>query len=227
VPKAYPVVNVLAPKSLKGKGPDVPILNPSLYAIVSPAKQQAAPPKKIHKVAARAERSSEFVLKAQIDRLVVVLDRHEARVATYKKQAAALNKRTKVTEDRQQRIEKRALDLMAKANVVIAPGFKRELKANLCPQSVEVIKESDIPKEFLRDKTTSAPDKVFISRTLTLGFIVTDVNQLPPEFLTDIGGVNEGAIKAALSAAADVAGVQPVYEIPGVRLVQRTTLLRV
>jgi hypothetical protein len=203
----------------------VPIRNPSLYAIVAPARQAPAP-KKIHKVEARAERSAEFVLKAQIDRVVVVLDRLETRAATYKKQMAALKRRTALVEARQQRIEERALDLMAKANVVLAPGFKRELKSNLCPQSAEVVSEADIPAEFLRQTTKTAPDKIFISRTLTLGFIVSDDALLPRAFRTRSGDPDEQAIKAALAAAADVAGVVPVYEIPGVRLVQRTTLLR-
>jgi hypothetical protein len=207
--------------------PAASIRNPKLYAVVSPARAEKPLLRKIHSTAAvQAERSAEFVLKAQIDRWATVLDRLEARTAAYKKQMAVLKKRQALSEARFERIEESVIRRMGAANVVIAPGFKREFKTNLCPQSVEVLKESDIPKAFMRDKTVTAPDKILISRTLTLGFVVADVNLLPPEFRTETGVADEAAIKAALAKAQDVAGVQPVYEIPGVRLAQRTTLLR-
>jgi hypothetical protein len=201
------------------------IRNPALYAVVAPVRQTPAP-KRIHKVAARIERSAEIDVKAQIDRVVAVLDKLEARAAAYKKQAAALKRRQALTEARQQRIEEWVLDRMGKANVVLAPGFKRTLKANLCPQSVEIVSEDDIPAMFRREKTTTAPDKVFISRTLSLGFVVTDDAALPRQFRLRGGDADEQAIKAALARAVDVAGVMEVLEIPGVRLVQRTTLQR-
>ncbi len=207
----------------------MPIKNPALYAVVPPPTRQApvGPKKKV--VEMRAEQvkkqRAETGLKHAVERSNAVLTRLEERAAAFSKQIALLQKRKACALARVERLEEDILNRMSAASLTLVDGWKVSFKASLCPASVEITNEQLIPREYMRERTIENPDKVLINRTLTLGFVITDPAQVPPEFL---GGasLNEKAIKAALESDLTIPGVEPIPSIPGVKLVQRVSLQR-
>jgi hypothetical protein len=205
----------------------MPIKNPALYAVVPPARRSVSPaPKRKAPVEIRSEQRAEKNIKHAIERANAVFDRLEARTAAYTKQIAALQKRKACAAARLERLEDGVLKRMTDAGLTLVDGWKISFKAHTCPTSVDITDEKLVPKTYMREKIVESPDKTLINRTLSLGFLVTDACQLPPEFQLRDGAPNELAIKAAIAEDSAIPGVEPIPSIPGARLVQRITLQR-
>src|SRR4051812_49680595 len=81
------------------------------------------------KQAAQAERESELRFKRKVDQTNSILDRHEARIAQYSLQIAALQKRKSFLQARAARIEDRALTEIENLGAKKLAGIRHELEA--------------------------------------------------------------------------------------------------
>lgn len=149
----------------------MPITEPRLYAVVdnSVALRKEPRKKRQTKVEVKAQKNDEFELKRHIDRADHLLTRHEARIAGLASQIARLQKTKAHLAARKERIEDAILQRMQDHNMHVAAGWKISLIANTCPASVEIVNESLLPKEYVRIKETTSPDKSAIRIAIDAG----------------------------------------------------------
>lgn len=140
---------------------------PQLYAVVDRA--QPAPAHRENIVQLRERKHDEIAAKQAIDRANGILDALEARRAIYKAQTAALKKRDELAAARIDHIEDAILTWMEQAKLTAAAGFHVTFTARPAPAALDVLDESLIPDDYIREKTVTAPDKVAIKRALAAG----------------------------------------------------------
>jgi hypothetical protein len=125
------------------------------------------------KLAAQAEHDRELRFKRKVDQTNSILDRHEARIAQYSLEIAALQKRKAFLQARSERIEDRALTEMENLGAKKLAGIRHELEARPSGnQAVVIDNESLIPPKYMRQPPTppKAPDKVAIKTVLSRSY---------------------------------------------------------
>ena len=125
--------------------------------------------------AAAAERQAERHLKEKIDQTHRVLTKLEARAAAYGSLIKEMQRRKNALEARAERIEDRCLEQMHEARLNEVNGIRCRFTCRPAPPAVEVIDESAIPAEYLREKVLSSPDKIAIKAALARGEDVAGV----------------------------------------------------
>jgi hypothetical protein len=149
-----------------------------LYAIPEPIRKPGPDRGVAHvrKTAVERKRQPDGLKqKKAIDRASALLDRLEARAASYAKQIAQLQKRKKQAEARYERLEDAIVTRMQKAGVDYAPGFAVEFSTRSAPAAVQIEDASALPPEYLREKVISEPDKNAIKQALARGVEIEGV----------------------------------------------------
>lgn len=139
-------------------------LSPRLYAV----PERAPAPRKQNLVEIRRRFDGELRTKHAIDRSKSILDGLAARVAVYKSQIAALQRRIDCAEARAARIEDEIVARAENAGLKQADGFERHFELRLAPAAVQVDNASLVPSDYFRQPKTppKAPDKVAIRAAL-------------------------------------------------------------
>lgn len=146
---------------------------PQLYAVVD--RGAPAPLARENIAQLRERKHGEIAAKQAIDRANAVLDRLEARRAAYKTQIAELRKRDEMAAARMDNIEDQVLTRMEHAKLTAAAGFHVTFSARPAPVALEVLDESLIPREYIREKIVAAPDKTAIKKAIAAGADVAGV----------------------------------------------------
>jgi hypothetical protein len=120
------------------------------------------------KAAAAEELKAEVRLKRKIDQTSKVLDSLDVRDKAIASAIKQLQRRRADNAARIERIEDAALTLMSEAGLSSVTGFHSSFRAQPAASALEVIDQSKIPAEYLRQPKTPPPepDKVAIKKAL-------------------------------------------------------------
>jgi hypothetical protein len=142
------------------------ITNPAAYANLALVKKPA--PSASHRSAAQRKsaaaggREEEARLKAKVEQANSILDWLEIRAEAQGLAMKALAKRKAATLARIARIEDAILTKMDEAGLKVVTGLRCSMRSQPAPESLEVLDESLIPREYMRDpkRPPASPDKV-------------------------------------------------------------------
>lgn len=115
---------------------------------------------------AAAVREREARAKRAIDRKAAVLDRLEARAADFEAQIKALRVRKELALERVEAMENAILADMQERRLDKLIGIERTLALRANPARLVVEDENQIPREYMREKVISEPDKIQIKAAL-------------------------------------------------------------
>jgi Gp157 protein len=137
----------------------------SNLALVNPVSLKGAA---VRKATARVQDEAEARFKAKVDQCNRVLDALEELDQRLAKQIKEYQRRRSALASRIDRIQDAALEYMAAAGVEKLTGIRTSLQSRLAPPSLEVVDQTLIPREYLRQPKTPppAPNKAAIKDAL-------------------------------------------------------------
>jgi Gp157 protein len=116
-----------------------------------------------------AARERDARLKRLIDRAAAVLDQLEARAEACDREMKQLTRRKKLALARAERIENQILERMRAGALPKLTGNQRVLSSRPNAPKLEVLDPAALPREYLREKLVSEPDKMQIKAALARG----------------------------------------------------------
>lgn len=137
--------------------------NIALFPATAPKGGGAA-----RRAAAARQNDQETQIKRNVERSNALLDRLEARAAAFAADIKRIQKRKNATAGRIERIEHEILTYMEDERVELLAGIRCTMRAQAAAAALEVVDETLIPKQYLRQPPAppSAPDKVAIKAAL-------------------------------------------------------------
>lgn len=114
------------------------------------------------------KKERELRYKRSIDRRAQLLDRLEARIADFDKEAAALRKRKELALTRFEKLEEGLLLEMSNLSTNTLTGMDRVLQSKANPPRLQVLDESKIPESYMRQPPIpkKEPDKIALKALL-------------------------------------------------------------
>ncbi len=146
--------------------------SPNLFAVVARRRAPVPASAPRRKTAELPEQKlAELKGKKAVDRASKILDRLEGRIEAYDVEIKRLQKRKALAHTRWERVQDECLERMIGAGLDKADAFE----VTFSPAALEVLDESLIPDEYIREKITTSADKIAIKAALARGLEIAGV----------------------------------------------------